>query len=183
MWERKLIQTAVKRLLGHGKKLTVPEGKKKTANECNNFPQLIKIKHLFPQLRGGWWAREVLNGRMGQKVTLIKMAHKEAKQEDILEFYCPVLLELGRDSSLPRPSQSVPVAFYASPNPCYISWGSPFYSVILEQSISLSSELKNKSPTTETGSWSSCPGPICEKALVLDTFLLRLSPSRLSGRG
>lgn len=46
---RSLIQTAVKQLLGHGKTLTVPE---KTANGCNNFPQLIKIKHFFPQLPG-----------------------------------------------------------------------------------------------------------------------------------
>lgn len=46
---RMLIQTAVKQLPGHGKTLTVPE---KTANGCNNFPHLIKIKHFVPQLRG-----------------------------------------------------------------------------------------------------------------------------------
>lgn len=53
---RPLIQTAVKQLPGHEKTLMVPEKQKNknknSANGCNHFPQLIKIKYFFPQLRG-----------------------------------------------------------------------------------------------------------------------------------
>lgn len=124
MWERKLIQTAVKRLLRHGESLMGPE---KPENGSNTFPQLIQIKHLFPQLRGEWWEREVLNGRTGQKMTLVKIAPKEGKHEHILKFYCPVLPELGWDSSLPR---SCPMGscclLCPHRHPCYIPGGSPF---------------------------------------------------------
>lgn len=119
-----LIQTAVKRLLRHGESLMVPE---MPANGCNTFLQLIQIKHLFLQLRAEWWEREVLNGRMGQKMTLIKIAPKEGKYEDILEFYCPVLPELGCDSSLPRPCPMGSCCLlWPPPHPCCIPWDSPF---------------------------------------------------------
>lgn len=97
---RMLIQTAVKQLPGHGKTLTVPE---KTANGCNNFPQLIKFKHFFPQLRGRKGAGADWQAVWGQNMALIKIAPKEATHEDIRGLCCPVLSEVGCDSNLPRP--------------------------------------------------------------------------------
>lgn len=45
-----LTRTAVRELLGHGKTLMVPE---KNTIWIHNFPQLIKIKHLFFTTTGG----------------------------------------------------------------------------------------------------------------------------------
>lgn len=153
---RMLIQTAVKQLPGHGKTLTVPE---KTANGCNNFPHLIKIKHFFPQLRG----RKGAGADWQEGDRTWHLSKSPPKGLGSVKTYVDSAVQCCRKWAVtaisPGLAQSVPVAFHAENKPRspdrFLGWLCLFCNGC--QHTPLGSELKNKSPRMGTGSRSSCP--------------------------
>lgn len=158
-----LIQTAGKELWGVGKHSRFQ--KKNTANGCNNFPRLIKIKHFFPQLRGRGAGGGVADWQDGDRR---RHSSESLPERPSMKTFLDSVVQRCRKwavtATSPGLAQLVPVAFHAEKKPpsgppparflgwlCLICHGC--------QHTSLGSGLKNKGLGMGTDSRSSCLVP------------------------